>query len=444
LGRFVATSLVTVALVSGVATSAARSGPVAATSPSSYIVVLNDGADAAAATASLERSVGFKSRFRYRSALKGFAAQLTEQQVATLRASPQVQFVSPDGVAEAVGYVPIVPGDNAPTGVRRIGAAVDQTSVKPTAVGARVAVLDTGIDLANSDLDARNGTNCISPGRKAQDDNGHGTHIAGTISARNNGSNVVGVSPGTRVYAVKVLDSTGAGSFAQIVCGIDWVAAHGPGTKKNIRVANLSLGGGGADDANCGNSNGDALHKAICKAAAKGITFVAAAGKSSVDFAGVVPAAYDEVLTVTAMADSDGAPGGFGGAPACSPSETDDSYLSSSNFAVSAADRNHTIAGPGVCITSDRLGGGTTVLSGTSVATPHSTGSASLCIGSKSSPGPCAGLTSAQVIQKLRNDAAAHATPGPIPGSSNGFIGDPNHPIAGKYFGFLIEASGYQ
>ncbi len=444
MGRFVVTLLVAVALVSGAATSSVRSAANAATSSSSYIVVLDEGVDAAAVTASLERSVGFKSRFRYRSALKGFAAQLTAQQVETLRANPQVQFVSPDGGIEAAGYVPIAPGDNAPTGVRRIGAAVDQTSVKPTAVGARVAVIDTGIDLSNSDLNARNGKNCITPGTKAQDDNGHGTHIAGTIAARNNGSRVVGVSPGTRVFAVKVLDSSGAGTFAQIICGIDWVAAHGPGTRKNIQVANMSLGGGGADDANCGNSNGDAMHKAICNASAKGITFAVAAGRSGTDFAGVVPAAYNEVLTVTASADSDGASGGVGGPPACSPAETDDRYASFSNFAVSAADQNHTIAGPGVCITSDWLAGGTMVLSGTSVASPHNAGSASLCIGSTSSPGPCAGLTPAQVIQKLRSDAAAHATPGPIPGSSNGFIGDPNHPVAGKYFGFLVEASGYQ
>jgi subtilisin len=298
-------------------------------------------------------------------------------------------------------------------------------------------VIDTGVDLAHSDLNARSGTDCVQQGTPAQDDNGHGTHIAGTIGAKNNGSNVVGVAPGTRIFAVKVLDSSGSGTFAQVICGIDWVAAHGPGTRKDIRVANMSLGGGGADDGNCGNSNGDAMHMAICNATDKGVTFIASAGSSASDFSGLVPAAYDEVLTTTAVADTDGLPGGQGGS-------SDDRVAPFSNFAVSAADQSHTIAGPGVGILSDRLGGGTTIFSGTSMATSHVSGSAALCIGPPRSAGPCAGMTPAQVVQQLRADAAAHATPGPIPGSSNGFIGDPNHPIAGRYYGFLVEASRYQ
>jgi subtilisin len=143
------------------------------------------------------------------------------------------------------------------------------------------------------------------------------------------------------------------------------------------------------------------------------------------------------------MADSDGAPGKLGPSPFCG--QQDETAATFSNFAVTVADQNHTMAGPGVCINSDRLGGGTrSDFSGTSMATPHVAGAVSLCIGAPRKPGPCAGMTPAQIIQKLRADAAAHATPGPIPGSSNGFIGDPNHPIAGKYYGFLLEASAYQ
>jgi subtilisin len=389
-------------------------------------------------TTSLEKSVGFKSNFRYHAALKGFAAHLNAQQLEKLQANPQVNFISADGTVEAVGYVPIAPGDFAPTGVRRIGAAINQTSVKTK--GAKTAVIDTGVDLNHTDLNVRNGKDCVEPGTPAQDDNGHGTHVAGTVGAKNNGSDVVGVAPGTRIFAVKVLNSGGSGSFAQVICGIDWVAANGPGTRKNIRVANMSLAGGGSDDGNCGNSNGDAMHLAICNAVnVKRVTFVVAAANSSADFAGFVPAAYNEVLTATAMSDSDGAPGGSGGPPSCRPSEGDDTFASFSNFAVSASDQTHTIAGPGVCILSDRLGGGTIgTFSGTSMASPHVAGSAALCIGPPRKAGPCAGMTPAQVGQKLRADAAAHATP------SNGFIGDPNHPVAGRYYGFLVEASGYQ
>jgi len=439
-------SLAAVALVAAVVSGAGASsaGPAANAAAGSYIVVLKDVVDAAATTTSLEKSVGFKSNFRYETAIKGFAADLNATQLAQLRADSRVEFIQADGVVQAVGYVPIAPGDTAPTGVRRIGAAIDQSMVKKA--GAKVAVIDTGVDLAHTDLNVRSGTNCISPGTRAQDDNGHGTHVAGTVGAKNQGTDVVGVAPGTRIFAVKVLNAQGSGSFAQVICGIDWVAARGPGTRKNIRVANMSLAGGGSDDGNCGNTNGDAMHKAICNAVTvKGVTFVVAAANSAVDFASAVPAAYNEVLTATAIADSDGASGGAGAPPSCRPSETDDKFASFSNFAVSASDQSHTIAGPGVCILSDRLGGGTIgTFSGTSMASPHVPGTASLCIGKNTSPGPCAGMTPAQVLQKLRSDAAAHATPGPIPGASNGFIGDPNHPMVGRYYGFLVEASGYQ
>jgi subtilisin len=427
------------AALAGFGGATANQAKAAQPSSSSYIVVLNDGVNAEAVTTSLERNLGFKSQFRYGTALKGFAAHLNAQQLQKLQADPQVQFVSPDGTVQAVGLVPIAPGDFAPTGVRRINAATP-TMVKRTKIGAKVAIIDTGIDLAHTDLNSRSGKDCVQPGTPAQDDNGHGTHVAGTVAAKNNGTDVVGVTPGTRVFAVKVLDASGSGSFAQVICGIDWVAANGPGTRKNIRVANMSLAGGGSDDGNCGHSNFDAMHTAICNAVTtKGVTFVVAAANSGVDFASAVPAAYNEVLTATAIADSDGLSGGTGGPPSCRPSETDDRFASFSNFATLASEQTHTIAGPGVCILSDRLGGGTIgTFSGTSMASPHVAGSVSLCIGKNLSPGPCAGMTPAQIVQKLRTDAAAHAT------LSNGFSGDPNHPGAGRSYGFLVGAGGYQ
>jgi subtilisin family serine protease len=442
MGRLVVAALAAALLVaasgSGAGASSVRSGAKAA-GASSYIVVLKDATDAGVATVELEKSFGFRSHYRYKSALKGFAADLTSRQLAQLRADPRVDFISADGVVNAVGYVPIAPGDFAPTGVRRIGAAAGQTQVRVP--GANTAVIDTGVDLNHTDLNVKSGTNCITPSSPAQDDNSHGTHVAGTIGARNQGSDVVGVAPGTRIYAVKVLNAGGSGSFGQVICGIDWVAANGPGTRANISVANMSLGGGGSDDGNCGNTNGDAMHKAICNAVnTKRVTFVVAAGNSSTNMASSVPAAYDEVLSVTAVADSDGLPGGAGGATTCSWHLPDDQFATFSNFAVTSADQDHTIAAPGVCILSDRLGGGTTSdFSGTSMASPHVAGSAALCIGPKKKKqrGVCYGMTPAQIRVKLRTDAAAHATLG------NGFNGDPNHPIVGRYYGYLVEASGY-
>jgi subtilisin len=397
-----------------------------------YIVVFNRGVDANGETTGLERELGFRSRLRYGHALQGFAAQLSAEQVDRLRARPLVDFVSPDRVVEISGMVPVAQGEFVPTGVRRMNAAT-QATVHTTS-RARVAIIDTGISLSHPDLNARNGTNCLQPGTPARDDNGHGTHVAGIIGAKNNGSGIVGVAPNTRLFAVKTLDSTGHGTESQVICGIDWVTAHGPGTRKNIRVANMSLGFFGSNDNNCGNTNNDPLHKAICGSVAKGITYAVAAMNNTLNFAQMVPAAYPEVLTVTAMSDSDGAPGGRGPAPCGQP---DDVVASWSDWAVASTEINHTVAGPGVCIRSDWLNNGFNTISGTSMATPHVAGSIALCINDNGVSGPCANKTPAQIIQQIRSDAAAHAT------LANGFSGDPNRPIAGKYFGYLVDASSY-
>ncbi|HKP18696.1 MAG TPA: S8 family serine peptidase [Gaiellaceae bacterium] len=394
--------------------------------------------DATAKTAALARAAGVSPKLEYSAALKGFAADLTAAQLAAVRADPGVAFVSPDQPVEAVGFVPLKSGETAPTGVRRIGAAT--TTTTHTLSKARVAVIDTGIQLGHPDLNASNGKNCISSG-KAIDDNGHGTHVAGTIAAKNNGSRVVGVAPGTKLFAVKVLNSGGSGSTSQVVCGIDWVTAHGPGTRKNIRVASMSLGGGGANDNNCGHSNSDPMHVAICNSVAKGITYVVAAGNNGTNFSTFVPAAYPEVLTVTASADSDGGPGGTGGPASCPPSPggADDTSAGFSNYASSsdAAQVAHTIAAPGTCILSDWLSSGTRTISGTSMATPHVTGTVALCLNDNGAAGPCNGKTPAQIISILRANAASHATP------ANGFAGDPNHPTGSRYYGFLNDASTY-
>jgi subtilisin family serine protease len=107
------------------------------------------------------------------------------------------------------------------------------------------------------------------------------------------------------------------------------------------------------------------------------VSFVVSAGNSARAFDGLitsVPAAYPEVLTVTAMSDSDGLPGAAGGPPACRVIEADDAAARFSNWAATSAAEAHTVAAPGVCITSSAIGGGTAVKSGTSMATPHVAG----------------------------------------------------------------------
>lgn len=383
-------------------------------------------------TDGLERAEGFRSERRYAHAVKGFAARLSSRQVDALENDPQVVSVTRDRTIKALDTAPLAPGETVPSGISRIQAASADTSQQTP--GGAIAVIDTGIDLNNPDLNAVEGTNCINPGASAQDDHGHGTHVAGTIAAANNGSGVVGVAPGVKLYAVKVLGSTGAGTVSSLICGIDWVAANAQAD--GITIANMSVGSAGPIPTSCGVTT-DPEYAAVCRAVGAGVTMVASAGNSGVAFDGAratVPAAYPEVLAVTAMTDSDGLPGAAGGPPACRVIEGDDTVARFSNYAATSVGAAHTIAAPGTCITSDLLGGGTTVLSGTSMAAPHVAGSVALCLGSEASPGPCAGMTPAQIVDKLRSDAAAHSTEVP----AFGFLGDLATPAVGRFYGSLV------
>jgi subtilisin family serine protease len=175
---------------------------------------------------------------------------------------------------------------------------------------------------------------------------------------------VVGVAPGARLWAVRVLNNAGSGSWASVICGVDWVTARA-GT---IEVANMSLGGTGDDTGGC---NDGGLHEAICKSVAAGVTYAVAAGNSADDARNHVPAAYDQVITVSALADFDGRPGGLGAAT-CRADE-DDTLANFSNF---GADID--LIAPGVCIYSTWKRGGYNTISGTSMASPHVAGAAAL------------------------------------------------------------------
>ena len=405
---------------------------VAASGP--YVVVYKDTVvDPVATTNQLQAQYGFNARFDYSSALKGFAATLSDAQRTALSAAPAVAYVTSDKPVNASGLVPVATGETVPPGIRRVGAAT-LTQAHQAANGA-VAVIDSGVDLKNADLNAVSGTNCVTTGTAAQDDNGHGTNVAGILAAKNTGSALTGAAPGTKIYAVKVLNSRATGTLSQIICGMDWVTANAAAL--NIKVANMSIEGSGSNDNNCGNTNNDAWHKAMCRSVAAGVTYVVSAGNSKTSFASTIPASYPEVLTTTAMSDTDGLAGAKGAAPSCKSGEKDDTYATYSNYAATTADQAHTVAAPGTCVVADKPGGGTATYYGTSQAAPHVAGTVALCLGNGGATGPCAGLTPAQIIAKVRGDAAAAAT------TSNGFSGDPLRPISGKYFGYLDAAAGY-
>ena len=381
--------------------------------PGQYIVVVKAGYDGRAVARDHARLAGADVLYTYRTALNGYAARLTPAGLAAVRADRRVAFVSADRTVHALTQT-------LPTGVNRIqGDASSTISGNGSGtVGTAVAVIDTGIDTSHPDLNVVGGKNC-STGQSYRDGNGHGTHVAGTIAANDDGSGVVGMAPGAPLYAVRVLNNSGSGSWSSVICGVNWVTANA--ASNGIRVANMSLGGSGSDGS-CASST---LHQAICNSVAAGVTYVVAAGNSNANFSSFVPAAYDQVLTVTAIADFNGAPGG--GSAATCRADVDDTAADFSNFTTSgSADANHTIAAPGVCILSTWKGGGYNTISGTSMASPHVAGTAALCIWS----GACTG-TPSQIIAKLRSDAAAQP-------ASYGFAG-----VSGRYYGSLVYAGGY-
>ena len=410
----------------------------------------------------------------YTEALAGFSFTVPNNKegdavVLQIAASPYVLAVEPDRTIEAVSHrkrrhkkkkkkVPVVSpgevpapqqalfsGQTLPPGIARVGAAnLGTTPIKvqlPSSVA--VAVLDTGIDLSHPDLDVIAGRNCIAPNSLITDVVGHGTHVAGTIGALNNNIGVVGVAPGTKIVAVKVLDDSGGGSWSSVICGLDWVRANAESF--NIKVVNLSLGGGDSGgDGGCTDQCqcNSALHTAVCQVSMlTGVTVVAAAGNSNQDFRAFVPATYPSVLTVTAIGDSDGRPGGKGAALSCWKSIKDDRPASFSNYATTAEDRAHTIAAPGVCIRSTYKNRSYATLSGTSMACPHVAGMVALCYGVRTSTGvldgPCAGMSPSQIIQYMIQEAKAL-------GSINGFSGDPNSPktaSTNKYYGYAATCN---
>lgn len=344
-----------------------------------------------ARASNLQARLRIRMKDVYDAALGGFSADLTAAQVAALESDPQVESVVPDELLtfdEVTASTPDEAGSGirtvsflrarVPAGVQRVGAhrnvlaAVDG---RDNRVDADVAVLDTGIDRSHPDLNVAGGYNCTGRSRdKWGDADGHGTHVAGTVGALDNNIGVVGVAPGARLWSVKVLNSRGKGMRSWLVCGIDWVTKQrdrNDPSRPLFEVANMSISyrSGGSQ---CGKNSRDAVHEAICRSVGRGTVYVVAAGNESHNARLNHPASYNEVITVSAMADYDGRSGGNGrpsdSCPYWAP-EKDDAFASFSNY---GADVD--LIAPGRCVLSTSTRKRYAWMSGTSMATPHVSG----------------------------------------------------------------------
>ncbi len=379
--------------------------------PGHYIVALKEGV-------SLDEVLGdhgLAAAHRYASALNGFAAAIPAAEMVALRSDPRVEAVEPDRVVALVP--PVGPprvhaqlytstSETLTTGIDRIDADLNGLTDVP-AVG--IAIIDTGIWKKHVDLNVAGGYNCTSlDTSKWNDDHGHGTHAAGIAAAKtNDNKGVRGVAPNARLFAVKVLNRSGQGFLSWVICGVDWVSANA--AAKGIQVANMSLGFQGMSSA---------LDSAISNSVKADATYAVAAGNSSIDAKGFSPANHPDVITVSAMGDSDGQCGGSG--PNTSYGK-DDTFASFSNFG-SAVE----LAAPGVDIYSTWKGeknnpnGLYATLSGTSMAAPHVAGAVAHYIATNPNATPGA----------VRNALIAAGVPQHnfcTGGGAGGFTGDSDH-----------------
>ncbi|MEG6617159.1 S8 family peptidase [Peptococcaceae bacterium 1198_IL3148] len=228
-----------------------------------------------------------------------------------------------------------------PWGVDRIGA--NKVWNYSRGENVRVAVLDSGIDLDHPDLvkNIKGGINILNQTPIPEDDNGHGTHVAGTIAAEDNATGVVGVAPAVDIYAVKIIDNNGDGTLADIIKGIDWCI------RNRMQIANLSVGT---------DRQLVSLKVAVTNAYRAGLIMVSAAGNDGINNSVDFPGAYPEVISVGAV----------------------DQHNQLAPF--SSRGPEVTVIAPGSGIYSTSLNGTFLRLSGTSMATPHVTGLIALAL----------------------------------------------------------------
>jgi subtilisin family serine protease len=309
--------------------------------PGSYIVVMKESvADVDLMVSDVSQRLSIHADYTYRHAIKGFAAKLPPSAVDALRSDPRVAYIEQDQIARAVATQ-----TNPPSwGLDR----VDQRSLpldssytyNQTGTGVDAYIIDTGIRRTHVDFGGRavTGVDEITPGGTANDGNGHGTHVAGTV-----GGSAYGIAKNVQLIAVRVLDNSGSGTYAQVIAGVDWVTGN---HTTHPAVANMSLTGPASSS----------LDTAVRNSIADGVVYCVASGNNGGNASNYSPARVGEAITVAASASND-------------------SWASFSNYG-SVVD----IIAPGVSIKSDWNSSdtATNTISGTSMATPHVAGASAL------------------------------------------------------------------
>jgi len=276
----------------------------------------------------------------YCKAIYGFSGKLTEDEINSFKnagyaVEPDRIMIlkKPDGVGNGGGGG--TTGQEIPWGITRVNGGT-------TTANGTAWIIDSGIDLDHPDLnvDASRSVTFVPRSKGPDDENGHGTHVAGTIAAIDNDLGVVGVAPGATVVAVRVLDRKGSGAYSDVIAGVDYVGNNG----STGDVANMSLGG----------PVSQALDDAVLNASnASGVKFCLAAGNESTDANNSSPSRVNgsKIYTISAMDNSD-------------------VWAYFSNYGNPPVD----YCAPGINILSTWKGGGYNTISGTSMATPHAAG----------------------------------------------------------------------
>ena len=319
--------------------------PAGSVIPDHYIVVLDHDVDHPLQVASgiEQRHEGVDVGFVYDNALEGFSAEIPDQDLAAVRANPKVDYVEPDKTVQTVDQ-------KLPWNIRRVNADTSSTMAgngKGAVSNVNAYIIDTGIDKNHPDLNVVNHVNFTKG--KNTDCNGHGTHVAGIVAAKDNDKGVVGVAPGAPLTGVKVIGCGGKGSVSKVIEGIEWVTDHA----KKPAIANLSLL----------STASVSFDTAVRESVASGVFYSVAAGSKGKDACKFSPARAGEdtnngIATVAAT-DQENEEVGFSNYGPCVD-----------------------IWAPGKRILSTELGGGTSKMSGTSASAPHVGGGGALYLSS--------------------------------------------------------------